>query len=141
MAPTDGPPLLLRVLPQGIVPAKDLDADTLTGIRFGSILTAKVRERAPSKALRAYWALLGAIVKADDSYVSPRALSNSILIEFGLIESEALLGGGVRNDPMSLKSFTEDQLWLLVEKVKLLTVVRLIPGVDVEALMDNARAR
>jgi hypothetical protein len=131
----DSPPLILRVTPRGIVPASAIDAEVLAGLRIGSDLQAKVLKVQPSKALRAYWALLTAIVKADDQWVTARALSNAILIKFGLVETELLLNGGCRFDPMSLRDFTDDQLWLLIEKIKLLTVTEILPGVDIEDLM------
>lgn len=133
----DSPPLILRVTPRGIVPAAAIDAELLAGLRFGTDLQAKVLRAAPSKALRAYWALLAAIVKVDDRWVNARALSNAILIRFGLVETELLLGNGTRFDPMSLKDFSDEQLGLLIEKIKLLTVTELLPGIDIESLMKG----
>lgn len=140
MAPRDDtPPLILRVTARGIVPAAAIDAETLAGIRIGSDLQARILRAEPSKALRAWWALLNAVVKLDpQQFISARALSNHILLKHGLVEEEQLIGG-VRQTPMSLTTFTDEQLWRLVELAKLMISIDLVPGLDCEELLRAAK--
>lgn len=135
----DSPPLILRVVARGIVPATALDAEILAGMRVGSDLQARILRAEPSKALRAWWALCNALVKLDPQrFISGRAVSNWILLKHHLIEEEQLIGGH-REVPMSLTSFTEQELWRLVEAAKLVIAVELVPGLDVEELMKAAK--
>lgn len=135
----DSPPLILRVTGRGIVPAAAIDAESLAGIRPGSDLQARLLRVEPSKPLRAYWALMNAVVKLDpQQFISARALSNHILLKHGLVEEEILIGG-VRQVPMSLTAFKDEELWRLVEAAKLVISVELVPGLDVEELMKAAK--
>lgn len=140
MAPKDdAPPLILRTTARGIVPASAIDAETLAGIRIGSDLHARILRVEPSKPLRAWWALMNALVKMDpQQFISARALSNHILLKHGLVEEEQLIGG-IRQVPMSLTAFSDEELWRLVEAAKLVISVDLAPGLDVEALMKAAK--
>lgn len=140
MAPReDTPPLILRVVPRGIVPAAAIDAETLAGISPGTDLQARVLRVEPSKALRAWWALMNALVKLDPQrFPSARAVSNHILLKHGLVDEEQLVGG-VRHVPMSLTSFSDQELWRLVEAAKLVISVELVAGLDVEAMMKAAK--
>lgn len=140
MAPReDSPPLILRVTSRGVVPAAAIDAETLAGLRPGSDLQAKLLRVEPSAPLRAWWALMGCVVKTDPHrFISARALSNHILLKHDLVDEELLIGG-VRQVPMSLTTFTDVELWRLVEAAKLVITVELIPGVDVDAMMKAAK--
>lgn len=135
----DNPPLILRHTGRGIIPAGAIDAEILATIRPGSDLQAKVLKVAPSKALRAWWFLLGEVVKLDPQrFISARALSNKILLDHDLIEEELVIGGAIKS-PMSLTHFTEPELWRLVEAAKLVISAVYIPGLDVEAMLDHAK--
>ena len=140
MAPReDSPPLILRVAPRGIVPASAIDAETLAGLTIGTDLQAKVLRVEPSKPLRAWWALMNAMVKLDpQQFISARALSNHILLKHGLVEEEQLIGG-VRQVPISLTAFSDAELWRLVDAAKLVIGVELVPGLDVEEMMKAAK--
>ena len=140
MAPRDdSAPLILRVTPRGIIPAAAIDAETLAGIRIGSDLQAKVLRAEPSAPLRAWWALMGCVVKTDPHrFISARALSSHILLKHGLVDEEQLISG-IRQVPMSLTAFTDQELWRLVEAAKLVIEVELVPGLDVEAMMKAAK--
>lgn len=133
----DGPSLILRIDRGRIIPAAAIDEETLAGFRPGTELQASIIKVAPSKALRAWWALLGAVVKADVGWTVPRALSNAMLLKMECVERELLIGGGERKDPMSLKDFSDEQLWKLVEWAKLIIVTEIIPGVDLAALTGH----
>ncbi len=135
---SDAPALILRVTPRGIIPASSIDAETLSGLRFDSTLEARMLKAPPSKALRAWWELMGAVVKADPQWVSGRALSNAILLQCGLYEAELLIGGE-RREPMSLRSFSELELFRLFEIAKFVISSEIIPGVDIESLLENSR--
>ncbi len=140
MAPReDSPPLIVRATPRGLVPAAAIDAETLAGIRYGTDLQAKVLRVEPSAPLRAWWALMGCVVKTDPHrFISARALSNHILLKHGLVDEEMLIGG-TRHVPMSLTAFTDQELWRLVEAAKLVISVELVPGLDIEAMMKAAK--
>lgn len=140
MAPKDDTPsLILRVTPRGIVPFQSIDAETLSHLRYDTLIEAKVIRQAPSKALREYWFLLSETVKLDPStLISARALSNKILLDHDLYEEELLIGG-MRKSPMSLKAFTEPELRRLVEAAKLIISTVYVPGLDCEAMLDHAR--
>lgn len=140
MAPKDdSPSLILRVSPRGILPFQAIDAETLSNLRDGTDLEARVIRAAPSKALRAWWFLLGETVKLDpERLISARALSNQILLEKDLYREELIIGGQ-RKTPMSLTDFTETELWRLVEIGKLIISTELMPGLDVEAMLDHAK--
>ena len=135
----DSPPLILQVTARGIVPASAIDAEVLAGLRFGSDLQAKVLRTAPSGPLRAWWGLMGAVVKAEPQWISARALSNALLLKIGLYESELLIGGGERRDPMSLRDFTDTELRRLILAAEHIIQTDIIPGVDIQALLDNAK--
>jgi hypothetical protein len=135
----DSPSLILRVTPRGILPFQSIDAETLSNLRFDTNLEAREISAPPSKALRAYWFLLGETVKLDpERLVSARALSNQILLEKELYREELIIGGQ-RKTPMSLKDFTETELWRLVEIAKQIISIELMPGLDVEAMLDHAK--
>jgi hypothetical protein len=103
------------------------------------MLEVRVLREAPSKALRAWWFLLGETVKLDpQTLISARALSNEILLKHHLVEEEAVIGGTIRK-PMSLTAFTEQELWRLVEAAKLVITAVYVPGLDVEAMLDYAK--
>jgi hypothetical protein len=140
MAPRDdSPPLILRVTARGISPASAIDLEILAGLPIDSVLEVRVLREAPSKALRAWWFLLGETVKLDpQTLISARALSNEILLKHHLVEEEAVIGGTIRK-PMSLTAFTEQELWRLVEAAKLVITAVYVPGLDVEAMLDHAK--
>ena len=140
MAPKDdSPSLILRVSPRGILPFQAIDAETLSNLRDGTDLEARVIRAAPSKALRTWWFLLGETVKLDpERLISARALSNQILLEKDLYREELIIGGQ-RMTPMSLTDFTETELWRLVEIGKLIISTELMPGLDVEVMLDHAK--
>jgi len=135
----DSPPLILRVTARGIVPAAAIDAEVLAGIRFGSDLQAKQLRVAPSGPLRGWWGLCSAVVKADPQWISARALSNALLLKIGLYESELLIGGGERRDPMSLRDFTDPELSRLIEAAKLVIETDIMPGVNCDELLKWAK--
>lgn len=142
MAPSpkdDTPGLILRVTSRGIVPAAAIDAETLGALRFGTDLQAKVLKVAPSPVLRAWWGLCSAVVKADPEWISARAVSNALLRKLHLIEEEVIIGGRIEV-PMSLRDFNDDQLKRLIEAAKFLIETDLIPGVQVEKLLEWAKA-
>jgi hypothetical protein len=141
MAPReDTPPLILKATPRGLVPAAAIDAETLAGIRYGTDLQAKVLRVEPSKALRAWWALMNAVVKMDpQQFPSARALSNHILLKHGLVDEEQLVGGW-RQVPMSLTTFTDQELWRLVDAAKLVVEFELLPGTNADELLKWAKA-
>lgn len=139
MAPKDDTPgLILRVTSRGIVPAAAIDAETLGALRFGTDLQAKVLKVAPSGPLRAWWGLMSAVVKADPEWISARALSNAVLLKLDMVEEEQLIGG-LRRVPMSLRDFNDEQLKRLIEAAKFLIETDLIPGVQVEKLLEWAK--
>jgi hypothetical protein len=143
MAPKeDAPPLILRVTARGIIPAAAIDAEIIGGLTAGTDLSAKPIHMAPSKALRAWWFLLGETVKLDpERLISARALSNHILLKHHLHREELLIGGGARLTPMSLTDFTESDLWRLVEVGKRIITVEIMPGLDCDLMLDQAQKK
>lgn len=132
---TDGPGLVLRVTPRLIiVPHQPIDEETLAGLRPETLLNASPLLVPPSIPLRAWWALMGDVLRHEPQWGSARALSNAILLRHNLVDEESLIGGGLRKEPMSLRDFTDDQLWQLVEMAKLIIETEIIPGVDVRDL-------
>lgn len=141
MAPkTDAPELILRLTERGIAPHMPLDGETLAGLRIGTQLSARVLKEPPSPGLRAWWMLCSAVVKANPELISKDAVSHHILRSLNLVYEERLIGGS-RKEPMSLKDFDEAQLKRLLEMGKLVVYTDLIPGVDIEALLDNVKRR
>lgn len=141
MAPkrsSDGPGLVLRVTGRGVVPHQAIDQETLAGLRPGTILNASILTAPPSVPLRAWWALMGDVLRHEPQWITARALSNAILRKCDLTEEEALIGGGVYKAPMSLKDFTDEELWNLIELGKRVIETEIIPGVDVKALQKES---
>lgn len=140
MAPkrTDGPGLVLRVTPRGIIPHQAIDQETLAGLRIDTLLNASPLSVPPSVPLRAWWALMGDVLRHEPQWGTARALSNAILLKHNLVEEEALIGGGLRKEPMSLREFTDEELWRLIEMAKLIIETEIIPGVDVRELQKES---
>lgn len=135
----DNPPLILRHTARGIIPANAIDAELLDSLRFGTDLQAKVLRIAPSGPLRGWWGLCSAVVKADPQWIAARNVSNALLLKIGLYESQLLIGGGERRDPMSLRDFTDPELSRLIEAAKLVIQAEIIPGVDPDELLKWAK--
>lgn len=134
----DSPKLILLVTPRGITPCTSVDAELVSQFRFGTTLQAKVETKPRSPGLAAWWQLMGAVVKFSDEWHAPRALSNSLLLKMNCKEHELLIGG-VREVPMSLTEFTEDQLFRLVEMAKLIIQTEILPGWDMDEMIRESR--
>lgn len=140
MAPKrdDAPSIMLIVDRGRIVPAAAIDAETLAGLRDGTELSVTISKTPRSVALRAWWSLMGDVYKHTE-FPSPRALSNALLIGCNCYEEELLLNGGKRRTPMSLRDFSEPQLFEMLEWSRLIISRDIIPGVDLEALIAHNR--
>lgn len=137
MSPRDDvPPLILKIERRRLIPASALDQEVLLGLRDGTDLEAKVVRTVPSRALRAYWAMMSAIIKVDDRWPDKRSFSNACLLSLGLVEEELLLGGS-RMVPMSLKDMSDPEIGRLIEIVKRLVYEKIVPGLDVDTLLRS----
>lgn len=138
---SDDPKIILRVSAQGVIPATGLDAELLGRLQRGSDLEAKPLRRARNKALDAWWLLCSRTANCLDETATSRSVSNNLLLTMGMVEQEALFGGGIRRVPMSLTDFSEDQLWRLVEAGKLAVHQTVLSGIDIDVLMKTERTR
>lgn len=134
------PAIILRNTARGIVPATGFDAEMLGRLPRDCDLEARRLKAATSKALAAWWLLCSRTADCLAEQHTARSVSNNLLIDLGMVESQALFGGGERREPMSLTDFDDDQLWRLVEAGKLAVTSSVIPGVDTDALMKVSRS-
>lgn len=135
----DSPSLILRLSPgRRILPATAVDAELLDAFRIGTDLVVKEAKKPRSPGLAAWWQLMGAVAAYSDSWHSPRALSNALLLKMNLFETELLIGGQ-RNTPMSLTEFTEDELFRLVEVAKLIIAIDITPEIDPDLLIAEKK--
>lgn len=133
---SDEPKIILRVSPRGIFPATGLDAELVGRLARGADLEARPLRQARNKALDAWWLLCSRTADCLDDTATSRSVSNNLLLGMGMVDQESLFGGGVRRVPMSLTDFSEDQLWRLVEAGKLAVQTTVLPGIEIDALMQ-----
>lgn len=132
--------IILRKTARGLVPASGYDAELLDGLPLDCDLEAKRSRVGRSKAQAAWWLLCSRVADCLDEQHTSRSVSNAILIDLNMVEKVALVGGGLRI-PMSIADFTDDQLFRLVESAKQHVTTTLLPGIDIDALMDTRRSR
>ncbi|KMO21393.1 hypothetical protein [Methylobacterium platani] len=113
----DDPAIVLTVTRRGLVPAHPIDLEALAQLPFGTQLEVTKLTKPRSPALIGWWELMNIVGKALE--LPPRALSNRMLLEMGMVERHVRIGG-YSDDPMSLRDFDETQLRRLTEAAKLL---------------------
>lgn len=133
------PAIILRITPRGVVPATGFDAELIGRLRVGSDLQARPLKVEQSAPLKAWWLLCSRTADCLSDQSTARSVSNNVLLALGMVEEEALFGGGTRKTPMSLTDFTDEQLYRLVEAAKLHVHQVVIPNVDIELLMKVTR--
>lgn len=130
----DDPAIVLTVTRKGLVPAHPIDLEALAQLPFGTQLEVTKLTKPRSMALIGWWDLMNIVGKALEE--PPRALSNRMLLEMGMVERRVLIGG-FSDDPMSLRDFDETQLRRLTEAAKLLLTDEI--GGDPDELIRNHR--
>jgi hypothetical protein len=139
MAPKDdSPPIILRLQGRRIIPASEVDEELILAFRSGTEFKVRETKTPRSKGLDAWWQLMGAVAKYSDDWHSPRALSNALLLEMKLYDSEKLIGG-LRRTPMSLKDFTEDERFRLVMVAKMIIARDITPEIDPDLLIEEMK--
>jgi hypothetical protein len=124
--------IVLTVGRGGLHPAHPVDLEALSQLPLGSQVEVVKVTKPRSQALVGWWELMGVAGKALET--APRALSNRLLLEMGMVERHVRIGG-FTDDPMSLRDFDEVQLRRLTEMAKLLLAQEI--GGDPDELIRN----
>ncbi len=138
MARRDRPSIWCEVKANGLLP---LDQRELAQLHARHKVGTRVRVdtfEARNMALSAkYWDLLGKVVPNTDVYISAEDLNTALKIRLSLVDSVALIGGGMRLTPRSLTDLSSEEFKNFFEASMVVIAEEVIPGLDLSLFVDR----
>lgn len=132
----DRPRLWLVRQPRGLVPASEYDLDRLSRYRIGSHLMCTIEQPRDERLNRRLHGLINKVALAIGE--EPESLKWWLKLECGLRRGINHFDGSTSIEPLSLSDLDQAEFSAFYDKVCEIIVTRIIPGADIEDLLNDA---
>jgi hypothetical protein len=140
---SDKPPILVQRRGEFLLPHSPMDGERIRELPAGKALKAVVTQpRRSNPQLRLYWSMLGLVAANLDQDIEAEALHDWLKLKLGLVTYIRQRNGKAVAVPKSVAfdKMEHPEFTAYFDKVKLLLIEHLIPGLNSQALEREARA-